>query len=351
MKKIAFTGHRPQTLGGGYDWNTKINQRIIKLIKDEVSKQLQTDDEFDFIVGGALGIDQMAFAVCQELKAEHPEIKISCEIAVPFAGQPNAWRSKVDKDRYFDQIAIADKVVYVDKLPYYGSDKSVGQKLQLRNIYMVDNCDLLIAVYNGDITGGTANCVNYAIKKEKEIVTIDPRDDREIKEDLTVIKGNILDIAEGVIVHQGNNCGIMGAGIAKQIIERHVQVFKDYFSEYKNQLELYDNLNKQKFYGKKAIKEWLGDGIITKITDSLSVLTIIAQDGLGSGGCYTDYSAFRKCLEDIKKSYEQANGEVKFYMPYGIGANLAGGEWVIIEDMIKEICPFVILVKYERGGK
>ena len=38
MKKIAFTGHRPQTLGGGYDWNTKINQRIIKLIKHEEDK-------------------------------------------------------------------------------------------------------------------------------------------------------------------------------------------------------------------------------------------------------------------------------------------------------------------------
>lgn len=39
---------------------------------------------------------------------------------------------------------------------------------------MVDRCDKLIACYNGDTSGGTYNCVQYAKKKGKEIIVIDP---------------------------------------------------------------------------------------------------------------------------------------------------------------------------------
>ena len=39
---------------------------------------------------------------------------------------------------------------------------------------MVDNSDVLIAIFNGDPKGGTAYTVNYARKKGKEIVIINP---------------------------------------------------------------------------------------------------------------------------------------------------------------------------------
>ncbi len=42
-----------------------------------------------------------------------------------------------------------------------------------RNKWMVDNCDLLIAVWNGT-SGGTANCVNYAKSINKQIIIINP---------------------------------------------------------------------------------------------------------------------------------------------------------------------------------
>ena len=37
---------------------------------------------------------------------------------------------------------------------------------------MVDNSDFVIAVYNGDKNGGTANCVNYATRCGKKVVNI-----------------------------------------------------------------------------------------------------------------------------------------------------------------------------------
>jgi uncharacterized phage-like protein YoqJ len=47
--------------------------------------------------------------------------------------------------------------------------------MQDRNIWMVDHCDALIAVWDGT-SGGTANCVRYAQKVGKPIVFIDPYD-------------------------------------------------------------------------------------------------------------------------------------------------------------------------------
>lgn len=48
-------------------------------------------------------------------------------------------------------------------------------KLQIRNEYMVDNADVVIAVWDGS-KGGTCNCVNYAKKIGKNIIQINPKD-------------------------------------------------------------------------------------------------------------------------------------------------------------------------------
>lgn len=42
----------------------------------------------------------------------------------------------------------------------------------MRNHSMVDMSEVVIAVYNGDETGGTANCVKYARKKDKKILIL-----------------------------------------------------------------------------------------------------------------------------------------------------------------------------------
>ena len=62
----------------------------------------------------------------------------------------------------------ADKVTYVTNGLY---KPSVMQK---RNIYMVDKCDRLMAVWNGKKSGGTYNCIEYAKSVNKFIWRIDP---------------------------------------------------------------------------------------------------------------------------------------------------------------------------------
>ena len=181
MIKIAFTGHRPNKLGG-YDWNTEKNKKIIKKLKqtiiNKINENKYNEKDFYFITGGALGIDQMAFDIISEYKKIANSINIITEIAVPFKNQSNKWFNKIDINRYNRQLENANKVTYVDTLERYDKTSTKQgeynyKKLQIRNEYMVDNCDILVVVWDGS-KSGTKNCVDYATKIEKEIIRINP---------------------------------------------------------------------------------------------------------------------------------------------------------------------------------
>lgn len=177
--KICFTGHRPEKLGG-YDWNSDKNISIMLKLHKTIEKQIleHPNEEITFICGGALGIDQMAFHICNILKKKHPNIKI--ELAIPFLRQASKWFRDDDINRYKQHKKDADIITYVDEVEGYTFDRvEVGQyhvaKMQIRNRYMVDNSDLVIAVWDGT-KGGTKNCVDYAKKSNKEIIIINTKE-------------------------------------------------------------------------------------------------------------------------------------------------------------------------------
>ena len=174
VKTVCFTGHRPNKLGG-YNWNSKKNILIRNCIKNEIVNLLRKypNEDFHFICGGALGFDQFATECILTLRRDY---KITLEIAVPFKNQPNKWFNKSDIERYYNQLKLADKVTYVDRLPDYGvkgfkEDEYSVLKLYIRNNYMVDNSDIVIAYWDGS-KSGTGDCINYAKKKGKEIINI-----------------------------------------------------------------------------------------------------------------------------------------------------------------------------------
>lgn len=188
MEKIityCFTGHRPDKLGG-YNWNTKKNQNIMKALRSKIIELINStnshESNFKFICGGALGIDQMAFEICYTLKYSTLKLnpcKIELELAIPFKKQVSKWFGKDDIDRFYTHQQQADVVTFVDTVKDYEyiGGISIGDyhpaKMQIRNRYMVNNSDIVIAVWNGT-KGGTANCVNYAKKQGKNIVIINP---------------------------------------------------------------------------------------------------------------------------------------------------------------------------------
>lgn len=170
--RIAFTGHRPDKLGG-YDLNSPYNLKVRKRIKDLVLKviELKKDNKYEFYTGGALGVDTIAFEVCQEIKKElEGKTEIRVVLCIPFEGFHKVWINQQAKDRLQSHIDVADDIAIVDLLEeYYTSE--LMYKYQKRNEFMVNHCDLLIAVHDGS-SGGTKNCIEYAEKIGKKILTI-----------------------------------------------------------------------------------------------------------------------------------------------------------------------------------
>ena len=183
MITICFTGHRPSKLGG-YDWNSSKNQAIMKELRRQIIEIINSSEgnEFHFIFGGAIGIDQMAYDIVDNIKRNTLKLNpvtIYMEVAIPFLKQDTKWNFE-DGLRWRQQLSMADKITEVDKLEDYkikGYEERIyyPAKMQKRNEYMVDNADIVIAVWDGS-KGGTGNCVKYAERLGRRIIIINPKD-------------------------------------------------------------------------------------------------------------------------------------------------------------------------------
>jgi uncharacterized phage-like protein YoqJ len=154
---MAFTGHRPDKLGREYDYDGPYSNYL----RSQFKHILLTRRPRQVISGMALGVDTLACQVALVLE-------IPVLASIPFEGQECRWPRK-SQDLYNSLLAdpLVTKLVVCE-----GSYNSA--KMQIRNEHMVDNCDLLVSVWNGT-TGGTMNCVRYAEKKKDlEIILINP---------------------------------------------------------------------------------------------------------------------------------------------------------------------------------
>lgn len=176
MKRITFSGHRPDKLYG-YDLKDEKYLKLNRLLEELLEEKIVNEGYDTFISGGALGFDTVAFLSVKNLKKKYPHIRNI--LAIPFANQPIKWSEK-DIRLYNWMKNEADEIVYVDTLESYNrTSVDIGvfhrDKLMIRNEYMVDNADLLIALWNKDNKSGTANCVKYAKKKLYEpTIVINP---------------------------------------------------------------------------------------------------------------------------------------------------------------------------------
>jgi uncharacterized phage-like protein YoqJ len=151
---IGVTGHRPDKLGG-----YRPNETQMKVRQAITAKLVELKPE-KLVTGMALGVDQWAAEACIFLG-------IPFIAAVPFEGQHLAWPAE-SQQRWLDLIAKAAEVVHVCSPGY------AVWKMQTRNKWIVDHCDLLLGVWDGT-PGGTKNCLDYADKKGRQRVVIDPR--------------------------------------------------------------------------------------------------------------------------------------------------------------------------------
>ena len=164
MRKCAFTGHRPQKLPFG---SNESDERCITLkhcLHDLILRLIIERNVRHFISGMAIGTDMYAAEIILDLKKDYPDLIL--EAAIPCLSQDEKWTADQRK-RYADLLSKCDKQTLIQK--DYTDDC-----MMKRNYYMVDEADYLIAVWDGR-PSGTGKTVNYAIKRYKPILAIDPK--------------------------------------------------------------------------------------------------------------------------------------------------------------------------------
>ena len=134
------------------------------------------------------------------------------------------------------------------------------------------------------------------------------------------IKGDILDIAEGIIVQQVNCFGVMGAGLAKQIRDKWPSVYNRY---------------QDRVHYSPNNEDLLGMTIWNRVDTNLFVASIFGQYDYGHGTKFTVYPALFKGLDYVLGMAE--TDQIPVYIPKGLGCGLAGGNWDFVEAYIKDL--------------
>lgn len=147
MVIAAITGHRPEKIP---DMDRVYHALIVAYQEHGVTRVIQ---------GMAAGVDLTS-------------AKAAYASAIPFVcARP--WFGHMprvtDRKNYEAALKHAAETVAVDPANSYPG----AWVYQKRNEWMVDNADIVIAVWDGT-KGGTANCVKYAEKVGKPIVNLAP---------------------------------------------------------------------------------------------------------------------------------------------------------------------------------
>lgn len=143
---IAATGHRPEKIKISDDY-----------LRDLTAAHLRAGNASVVICGMASGFDLIAGTTA---------LRIGLEVwaAKPWVGHKPR---KADRSLYAEVIEGASRVVGVTEYEAYPGP----WVYQVRNEWMVDNADKVLAYWDGS-PGGTANCVKYAEKVDRPLRNI-----------------------------------------------------------------------------------------------------------------------------------------------------------------------------------
>lgn len=150
---------------------------------------------------------------------------------------------------------------------------------------------------------------------------------------LKFVKGDILDAKHGIIAHQVNCQMVMGAGLAKQIRNKYPRVYEEYISVMKM----------------VPINQRLGKCQIVSISNMLFFANLFGQFDYKSVGLKTDYGALGMALRQLQRWRTISKlDNLPVFIPYGIGCGLGGGDWKIVEGIIRDAIPDAIIVRLDK---
>ena len=157
----CVTGHRPKGFPFPYgDGNSVLYEiyrdRLYKAVREMIGEGCTT-----FISGMAQGVDlDFAEAVlyCREVDFGL-ENKIKLEAAIPYPNQAKGWPYEY-WDRYQSILLECDQKTLLSNAYHTNC-------FQLRNEYMVDRADVVLAVWNGEKKGGHVEYDSICSKKRQ----------------------------------------------------------------------------------------------------------------------------------------------------------------------------------------
>lgn len=135
--KVALTGHRPERLRGHE-----------AEVREWIEKQFQMYNFSEAYCGMAQGADQIFGSVAKECN-----VPLVC--CLPY---------KRKKYHPFEEYLMEDSWIYIVSEEYHKENYFIRDK------YMVDNCDILLAIWDGIEFGGTYNTIEYAKQIDRKIL-------------------------------------------------------------------------------------------------------------------------------------------------------------------------------------
>jgi len=148
---------------------------------------------------------------------------------------------------------------------------------------------------------------------------------------IKTIKGNLLSVDAGFIVHGCNCVGAMGSGVALAVREKYPGVYTEY-ARVCAEAE------------RRLCGSLLGTCQFVYVNPQLVVVNAFTQVYPGTDSRKVDYDAVVTCFEEINRFVDAAvniNQTVSFPK---IGAGLAGGRW----DVISGIIDTVVSEKFQK---
>lgn len=131
-----------------------------------------------------------------------------------------------------------------------------------------------------------------------------------------------------ILAHQTNALGIMGGGIALHIRHTFPNVYDEYVKYCQTQVNV--ETNNQKF------KRILGS---TQICDThivnLQIANMFGQYEIGTHKRQTNYEWLYQSLHSLFSDVKLLTGNIVLAFPKNLGCGLGGGDWHIVEAMIK----------------
>jgi hypothetical protein len=156
--KVTFTGHRPDKTK---DPKTA-KERLLKALQGRLGDL----KDHTYVVGGAPGFDTLALEVLLENNVPKNQITL----AVPFRGFEKMAGFKHPKENLATYTFNYTCGVPVKEVG--GRDGNFAKKCFTRNMYLVENSEILFTNWDGS-TGGTANTVKLAQRKGMPIINVE----------------------------------------------------------------------------------------------------------------------------------------------------------------------------------